>query len=61
MQRTRQLKELRGLQTARQPLQVYRNGKWDKLPGEAILPGDVISIARPTGRALPGFSLSVSA
>lgn len=48
-QRIRQLKELRSLQTPRQTLNVYRYGKWDRLPGEALLPGDVISIVRPTG------------
>lgn len=48
-QRIRQLKELRSLQTPRQPLQVYRHGKWDRLPSEALLPGDVISVVRPTG------------
>lgn len=29
--------------------QVYRSGKWQKLPGEVLLPGDVISIARAEG------------
>lgn len=51
LQRIRQLKELRSLQTPRQTLAVHRHGKWDRLPGEALLPGDVISIARPTGSA----------
>ena len=49
MQRIRNLKELRILQTPRQTLQVYRHGKWDRLPGSALQPGDVISIGRPTG------------
>ena len=49
MQRIRNLKELRNLQTPRQTLQVYRHGKWDRLPGSALQPGDVISIGRPTG------------
>lgn len=48
-QRIRQLKEIRNLQTPPQSLQVYRFGKWDKVAGEALLPGDVISITRPTG------------
>jgi hypothetical protein len=25
------------------------NGKWDVVPGEALLPGDIISIGRPSG------------
>ena len=29
--------------------QVYRQGKWDKVPGDALLPGDIISIGRPQG------------
>jgi len=36
-------------------MQVYRHGRWSKLPGEALAPGDVISIGRPTG-AQPLFS-----
>ena len=34
-----------------QPLNVYRNGKWAKLPGNALLPGDVVSVARSGGWA----------
>lgn len=49
MQRIRQLKELRSLQTPRQTVSVHRHGKWDKLPGEALLPGDIVSVVRPTG------------
>ena len=49
MQRIRQLKEIRSLQTPPQTLQVYRHGKWDKIQGEALLPGDLISIGRATG------------
>lgn len=48
-QRLRNLRELRTLQTPRQHIQVYRCGKWELLPGEALLPGDVISIGRPSG------------
>ena len=48
-QRLRNLKELRSLQNPKQPIMVYRQGKWEKLPGDALLPGDVISIGRPTG------------
>jgi hypothetical protein len=31
------------------PSTLQRNGKWDVVPGEALLPGDIISIGRPTG------------
>ena len=49
MQRMRSLKELRSLQAPKQALQVYRNGKWDRLPGDALVPGDIVSIGRPAG------------
>ena len=29
--------------------QVYREGKWEQLPGDAIVPGDLVSIGRPSG------------
>lgn len=32
-------------------LQVYRCGKWERLLGDLLLPGDVISISRPAGAA----------
>ncbi|GIL88698.1 hypothetical protein Vretimale_17282 [Volvox reticuliferus] len=47
-QRLRNLKELRSLQTPKQNIYVYRCGKWEQMPGDALLPGDVISIGRPT-------------
>jgi manganese-transporting P-type ATPase len=47
--RIRNLRELRSLQTPKQAIRVYRGGKWEELPGDALLPGDVISICRPTG------------
>ncbi|CAL8460618.1 g147 [Coccomyxa elongata] len=50
-QRLRNLRELRSLTTPKQALQVYRQGKWVQLPGDALLPGDVISIGRPSGGA----------
>lgn len=31
------------------PTFVYRGGKWDLVPGEALVPGDVVSLARPGG------------
>ncbi|EFJ41014.1 hypothetical protein VOLCADRAFT_107850 [Volvox carteri f. nagariensis] len=46
-QRLRNLKELRSLQTPKQNIYVYRCGKWEQMPGDALLPGDVISIGRP--------------
>ncbi|KAK9819655.1 hypothetical protein WJX72_000825 [[Myrmecia] bisecta] len=48
-QRLRNLSELRALQTPKQAIMVYRHGKWDRLPGDALVPGDVISIGRPAG------------
>eukprot|EP00891_Asterochloris_glomerata_P000411 jgi/Astpho2/411/Aster-03461 len=48
-QRMRNLKELRSLQTPKQPIQAYRHGKWGQLPGDALLPGDLVSIGRPRG------------
>ena len=51
-QRLRNLKELRSLQNPKQAIMVYRQGKWEKLPGDALLPGDVISIGRPAGGQL---------
>mmetsp|Transcript_35059 Transcript_35059/g.99382 ORF Transcript_35059/g.99382 Transcript_35059/m.99382 type:complete len:1266 (-) Transcript_35059:109-3906(-) len=47
--RLRDLNELRSLQAPKQFIQVYRGGKWERLPGECLLPGDIISIVRPSG------------
>ena len=52
-QRLRNLRELRSLTVPKQALQVYRQGRWDQLPGDALLPGDVISIGRPSGGEAP--------
>lgn len=52
-QRLRNLRELRALSTPKQAVQVYRHGKWDRLPGDALLPGDLISLGRPAGGAAP--------
>ena len=48
-QRLRNLKELRSLQTPKQPIMVHRQGKWTQISGDGLLPGDVISIGRPAG------------
>ncbi|KAF5843112.1 hypothetical protein DUNSADRAFT_2149 [Dunaliella salina] len=48
-QRLRNLGELRGMQTPKQHVHVYRCGKWELLAGEGLLPGDIISIGRPVG------------
>ena len=50
-QRLRNLKELRSMATPKQSVQVYRSGKWELLPGEALLVGDIISIGRPPAGA----------
>jgi cation-transporting ATPase 13A1 len=55
-QRLRNLRELRSLTAPKQALQVYRQGKWVQLPGDALLPGDVISIGRPSGGAGENYS-----
>ncbi|PSC72522.1 putative manganese-transporting ATPase PDR2 [Micractinium conductrix] len=48
-QRLKNLQDVRRLQAPKQPLNVYRSGKWGKLPGDALLPGDVVSIVRGSG------------
>jgi len=50
-QRLRNLRELRALSTPKQAVQVHRQGKWERLPGDALLPGDLISLGRPAGGA----------
>ena len=59
-QRLRNLRELRALSTPKQAVQVYRHGKWDRLPGDALLPGDLISLGRPAGGAHPAPPLHLS-
>ena len=51
-QRLRNLTELRSMATPKQEVQVYRSGKWELLPGGALLVGDVISIGRPQAGAI---------
>jgi cation-transporting ATPase 13A1 len=45
-QRLRNLNDVRGLQRPKAALQVYRAGKWARLPGEQLLPGDLVSLIR---------------
>lgn len=48
-QRKKNLSDVRRLQAPKEPLNVYRSGKWGKLPGDALLPGDVVSVVRSEG------------
>ena len=43
-QRLRNLTELRGLQAPKPRVRVFRGGVWIALPGEALVPGDLVSI-----------------
>lgn len=36
----------------------YRGGRWDAVPGEALLPGDVVSIGRPSSGGAGGANSS---
>ncbi|KAL6968251.1 putative manganese-transporting ATPase pdr2 [Sarracenia purpurea var. burkii] len=47
--RLKTLTELRRVRVDGQTLMVYRYGKWVKLSGMDLLPGDVVSIGRSTG------------
>ncbi|GER34911.1 cation-transporting atpase 13a1, partial [Striga asiatica] len=57
--RLKTLSELRRVKVDSQMLTVYRCGKWVKLSGTELLPGDVVSIGRSTG--LDGEDKSVPA
>lgn len=57
--RLRTLEELRTLATPMQPVLVHRNGKWERVEGTDLVPGDVISIGRPS--AIGGEDLAVGA
>jgi cation-transporting ATPase 13A1 len=48
-QRLRNLRDVRALQAPRAPLQVYRAGRWAELPGDDLVPGDLVSLARAPG------------
>uniref|UniRef100_A0A7I4D7E7 Cation-transporting ATPase n=1 Tax=Physcomitrium patens TaxID=3218 RepID=A0A7I4D7E7_PHYPA len=47
--RIRTLSELRRVRVDTQILMVHRGGKWVKLSGVDLIPGDVVSIGRPVG------------
>ncbi|KAL3639680.1 putative manganese-transporting ATPase pdr2 [Castilleja foliolosa] len=60
--RLKTLTELRRVKVDSQTLMVYRCGKWVKLSGTELLPGDVVSIGRSTGldgedKSVPGDML----
>ncbi|KAL6770988.1 hypothetical protein ACKKBF_B33495 [Auxenochlorella protothecoides x Auxenochlorella symbiontica] len=46
VQRLKNLNDVRALQTPKEALNVYRGGKWAKIPGDSLLPGDVVSMLR---------------
>ncbi|KDD75339.1 hypothetical protein H632_c733p0, partial [Helicosporidium sp. ATCC 50920] len=45
-QRLRNLKDVRRLQAARRPVMALRGGRWVRVPGEELVPGDLVSICR---------------
>ncbi|CAK9314910.1 unnamed protein product [Citrullus colocynthis] len=49
--RLKTLSELRRVRVDTQTLMVHRCGKWVKLPGTELLPGDVVSIGRDSGQS----------
>ncbi|XP_022965544.1 probable manganese-transporting ATPase PDR2 [Cucurbita maxima] len=49
--RLKTLSELRRVRVDTQTLMVHRCGKWVKLPGTELLPGDVVSIGRNSGQS----------
>ncbi|CAM8975759.1 unnamed protein product [Rhodiola kirilowii] len=48
--RLKTLTELRRVRVDNQTLMVYRCGKWVKLPGTDLLPGDIVSITRASSQ-----------
>lgn len=46
-QRLRNLSQVRALQQPQKPIKAYRCGKWVEVPGDKIIPGDVVSLTRP--------------
>ena len=55
--RQRNLEELHHLKPPAMSLLVHRAGKWDRREAADLLPGDVVSIARPVGKVAgaPGY------
>ena len=47
--RRRALDDLRGLKPVAMALLVHRAGRWDRRDPEELVPGDVVSVCRPTG------------
>jgi hypothetical protein len=47
--RQRNLSDLRRLKPPAMALLVHRGGRWDRVESTDLLPGDVVSIARPVG------------
>ncbi|KAG8757399.1 hypothetical protein FRC14_002103 [Serendipita sp. 396] len=53
-QRLRTLREFRTMSVMPYDIQVYRSGKWSTCRTDELVPGDVVSIARPIGdQAIP--------
>jgi cation-transporting ATPase 13A1 len=48
-QRLRNLTDLRGLQAPKPAVAVHRGGAWRRVPGEALVPGDLISVGSRAG------------
>jgi cation-transporting ATPase 13A1 len=46
-QRQRNLSQVRALQQPPKPVMVYRYGTWAEISGEKLVPGDIVSVARP--------------
>lgn len=45
-QRVRTLTEFRSMSIEPYPIQCYRDGKWDKVQTDELLPGDVVSLGK---------------
>ncbi|KAG9156521.1 hypothetical protein Leryth_006508 [Lithospermum erythrorhizon] len=63
--RLKTLSELRRVRVDTQTLMVYRCGKWTRIPGTELLPGDVVSVGRSSGengedKSVPGDMLLIA-